>query len=272
MDYHSKYNHLKSILAEIGSALVAYSGGVDSTFLAKVAHDVLGKKMMAVTADSETYPQRELEEAKITARQFGFDHMVIETKELDDPEFCQNSSQRCYYCKRELVLKLWKIAKQKKLDNVLLANNLDDTLDFRPGIKAAEELDVREPLIEAKLTKAEVRLLSKELGLPTHDKPSMACLASRFPYGYPLTRTELKQVERAEGIIRDLGFKQVRVRHHGQLARIELEKEEITNFFEHQDMISNKFKDLGYLYVTVDMEGYQTGSLNKLLGDSDGYL
>ena len=269
---NKKLQHLKKLLNGMGSVLIAYSGGVDSTFLLKVAKDVLDDdKVLAVTADSLTYPACEIKEAETIAKKLKVKHLVIKTNELFNQKFTENPANRCYWCKRELFSKLIALAKEYKLNYVLDGSNYDDTKDFRPGMKAARELDVRSPLEEAGLTKDEIRSLSERLGLPTWNKPSLACLASRFPYGMRITKENLAKVDKAESFLRRFGITQVRVRHHDQIARIEVLKNEISGLLKEEtmDKIVTKFKGLGYTYVTVDLEGYRTGSMNETLkGDN----
>jgi uncharacterized protein len=259
-----KLRKLKEIIAGMKSVLVAYSGGVDSTFLLKVARDVLGSKVLAVTASSPTYPSYEIEAARRMAKRLGARHLIVKTYELSDSRFTENSPQRCYWCKRELFLKLERIAKQNKLNYVLDGSNYDDTKDFRPGSEAAREMDVISPLKEAGFSKDEIRSFSRQLGLPTWSKPSFACLASRFPYGTKITRRNLISVDKAERLLREFGLTQVRVRHHSGIARIEVLKEEIPALLKgkFRDIIVSEFKKLGYDYVTVDLAGYRSGSMN----------
>jgi len=262
-----KLENLKEILLNMESVLIAYSGGVDSTLLLKVSKDTLGDKVLAVTANSLTYPSWEIEAAREMAQRLGARHMVIETQELANPEFVNNLPDRCYYCKRELFSKLALIAKEFDLNYVLDGSNYDDLNDFRPGMQAAREFKVRSPLKEAAFTKEDIRQLSKELGLPTWDKPSFACLASRFPYGTAITKENLIRIGEAERFLRSSGMRQVRVRHYNHIARIEATQEQISKLLskELRGKIVNKFKDLGYTYVTVDLEGYRTGSMNEVL-------
>jgi len=267
-ELQSRYDTLKGILASTGGILVAYSGGVDSTLLLRVAMEVLGDRALAVTATSETYPSHEVDEAVCLANEMGARLRVIHTQELDMAEFASNPPERCFYCKQELFGKLVAIAEEEGLPVVADGSNVDDAGDYRPGTKAAAQLGVRHPLREAGLTKADVRELSRELGLPTWDKPSFACLASRFPYGDSITREGLKQVAAAEQLLRDLGFRQLRVRHHGETARIEVGLQHLGAVVqpETRERIVSEFRKLGYLYVTLDLEGYRTGSMNKPLG------
>jgi len=258
---------LKDILKEMKSVLIAYSGGVDSTFLLKVAKDTLKNKVVAVTATSLTYPMEEFEEAKKLAKMIGVKHIVVETNELEDPEFTSNSPQRCYYCKKELFSLLKKIAKENSIEQIADGSNADDVQDFRPGIQAACEFGVRSPLKEAGLTKSEIRLLSKKMGLPTWSKPSFACLSSRFPYGMRINKKDLLKVAEGERFLRKLGFSQVRVRHYEDTARIEVLHSEMPKLFEDgvKEKIVEKFKQLDYTYITIDLEGYRTGSMNEVL-------
>jgi len=268
---NKKLQQLKKILAKTGSALIAYSGGVDSTFLLKVASDTLGvKRVVAATAESLTFPSWEIDSAKKMAKELGIKHIIIKTEELKDPKFINNPPDRCYWCKKELFLKLSMLAKEHRLNYILDGSNYDDIRDFRPGMKAGEEFGVRSPLKEAGLTKGEIRRFSKRLGLPTWDKPSFACLASRFPYGMRITEENLAKVDMAEKFLIKVGITQVRVRHHNQIARIEIRKEDIPKLLEEKlrRQVLSRFKKLGYSYITVDLGGYRTGSMNEVLGDN----
>jgi len=262
-----KYQVLKNNMKKRESAAIAFSGGVDSTFLVKVAHEVLGDKMIAVTATSSTYPERELKEAIKYAKDMGVKHLIISSEELDIEGFASNPTNRCYYCKKELFTKINAIAKENGVEYVFDGSNIDDDGDYRPGMQAARELEVVSPLKEAKLTKDDIRELSKELGLPTWNKPAFACLSSRFPYGNEITAPKLKMVDEAEQFLLDMGIRQVRVRHHGEIARIEVAPEERVQFFdvEVMDRIGERFKEIGFTYVTLDMLGYRTGSMNEVL-------
>jgi len=244
------------------SVLLAYSGGSDSTFLLKVAKDTLADKVLAVTANSPTYTQEELRFAKQMAQALGVRHTVIKTHELKNKNFLKNSAQRCYFCKRELFSRLKKIAAGNKIKFVIDASNFSDRKDFRPGKQARLEFRVRSPLEEAGITKEEIRRMSKELGLSTWNKPSLACLASRLPYGTKITQQILKQIDQAENMIRALGIPQVRLRHYDGLARIEVAKADIPRLIKMRSLIVDRLKKLSYNYVTLDLEGYRTGSLN----------
>lgn len=261
----NKLDSLKEILRSLESVAIAYSGGVDSTFLSKVAFDILGDNAIAVTARSETYPRSEFEEAIEFAGNIGIKHETIVSEELDIPEFSDNPVNRCYYCKKELFSRLKDVARERGFKHVIDGSNYDDLDDYRPGMQAVEELDVRSPLKEAKLTKADIRELSKKLGLPTWDKPSFACLSSRFPYGNKITREKLSAVGEAEIFLRNLGIRQLRVRHHDQIARIEVAEEDMEVLLQNRKQIVKKLRELGYTYVTMDLQGYRTGSMNEVL-------
>jgi len=259
-----KLDHLKSILKDMGSVLVAYSGGADSNFLAKVVYDVLGSKSLAVIAKSATYPASELVAACALADEIGIRYMVIDTDELSSPSFLANNKDRCYHCKHELFRKLVELAKAENLNYVVDGSNYDDLSDYRPGSIAASELGVRSPLCEANITKSEIRQYSKELGLSTWDKPALACLASRLPHGTQITVENLERVGKAEDCLRQLGFKQVRVRHHGDVARIEVGIEDLRVLLDDGKRAAaiEDLKSLGYKYVTLDLEGYRPSGLN----------
>ena len=249
-------------------ALVAYSGGADSTFLLKVAVDTLGKQnVLAVTAKSETYTSSELKDAVKNAKRIGARHIIISTNELKNPDFRKNPADRCYYCKSELFNRLKKIAKKENIKFVIDASNADDLKDYRPGAKAKNELGIRSPLQESGFTKNDIRRFSKKLGLSTWDKPAMACLASRLPYGEKIEADKLRKIEAAEEFLGRLGFRQVRVRCHGDMARIEVPSVDIKrlNKDEIRGKITARLKALGFLYITLDLQGYRTGSLNEVL-------
>jgi uncharacterized protein len=258
-------DRLQEILRGYGSVLVAYSGGVDSTFLCKVAAETLGEKAVAVTARSSTYPVRELQEARRYAQQIGILHLEIDSEELEIPGFAQNDRNRCFFCKHELFSKLVVLAGELKLNTVLEGSNLDDTADYRPGLQAAAALGIKSPLREAGLSKPMIRILSREWGLPTWNKPSFACLSSRFPYGEAITAAKLSQVEKAEQYLFDRGFTQVRVRHHGEIARIELLPAELPRLLDPALTadLYQYFRELGFQYTTADLSGYRTGSMNE---------
>lgn len=259
-----RLEHLERILAGLESAVVAFSGGVDSSLLLAVAVKVLGARALAVTATSETYPERELIEARSLAVQLGARHREVLSEELDIPEFKHNPRNRCYYCKKELFGKLREIADQEGLAHVLDGTNLDDRSDHRPGRQAAEELGVRSPLEEAGFTKADIRALSQHLGLPSWDKPAFACLSSRFPYGTAITTERVGQVGRAEDALRELGFRVLRVRYHDTVARLELGPEEFALANGPlRDDVCRRVKEAGFVYVAIDLQGYRTGAMNE---------
>lgn len=263
-----KYARLQAILQEIGSAVIAFSGGVDSTFLLRVAHDVLGpESLAALTATSPTYPQSEFEESQALARSIGVRQVVVESNELEIPGFAQNDPRRCYWCKRELFSLCRQTARELGLQAVLDGSNRDDQGDYRPGREAACELAVRSPLLEAGLGKADIRELSRRLGLPTWQKQAFACLSSRFPYGTEITPERLEQVGRCETFLRQNGIQNYRVRYHGESARIEVAAAEIARLVEEplRTAVVREFKAAGFTYVALDLEGYRTGSMNEVL-------
>jgi len=262
-----KYDRLVELLRGLDSVVVAFSGGVDSTLLARAAKDALGERAVLVTADSETYPASELDEARRLGALLDMRHLVVRTEELQNPEYARNPVNRCFFCKEELFARLAPIAEREGCRALVYGANMDDLGDHRPGMQAARERGVRAPLIEAELWKEEIRTLSRELGLPTWDKPSFACLSSRFQYGDRITAEKLRQVDAAEAFVRSLGFRQFRVRHHDRLARIEVSHDEIARLWEdgRREAIVKRLRELGYVYVAVDLAGFQSGSANLLL-------
>lgn len=267
MGAEEKLKKLKEYLRELNSVAVAFSSGVDSTFLLKTAHDVLGDKVIAVTASSCSFPQRELNEAKNFCKQQGIKHIICESEELKIKGFSNNPKNRCYLCKRELFEKIGEIAAEHQIDNIVEGSNMDDNGDYRPGLLAVAELRVKSPLRKAELTKAEIRMLSKEMGLSTWNKQSFACLSSRFVYGETITEEKLSMVDKAEQLLLDLDFHQIRVRIHGTIARIEILPEEFEKLMkeETRTLIIAKFKEYGFTYVTLDLQGYRMGSMNETL-------
>jgi len=269
----TKETRLKEILRGLSSAAVAFSGGVDSTFLLKVASEILGDKVTAVTGRSLSFPERELSAARGFTREHGITHLEIDSEELEAPGFAANPVNRCYLCKKELFAKISKVAETRGLETVMEASNLDDEGDFRPGFMAIRELGVLSPLREAGLTKSDIRALSRERGLSTWDKPSFACLASRFPYGETITPEGLKKVDAAETFLLSLGCRQVRVRCHdqGRLARIEADEAglDLLAAPDRRRLVAEKLADLGFTYIALDLQGYRTGSLNETLADPE---
>ena len=262
-----RLKQLEGIVAPYGSALVAFSGGVDSSLALAIAARALPKeKVLAVTSNNETYLPSELDLARDFATTLGVEHLVVNTRELDDPNYASNPTNRCYFCKSTLYSDLAKLASERGYACVVDGANKDDEGDYRPGRKAAKELGVVSPLSVAGVGKAEVRELAKHLGLPSWDKPALACLSSRFPYGQEITPEKLSQVARAEEFLRKEGFRQVRVRHHGEIARLEVAPAEMERAFALREEISAELKDAGFLYVTLDLAGYRSGSLNAALG------
>ena len=262
----SKLDTLRELLKSYGSCVVAYSGGVDSAFLAYVAREALGSKALAVIADSPSLPRRELEEALDLAEAFSFPVRMIKTKEFENAEYLSNPNNRCYFCKHELFSELVPLARAEGFNVIAYGENASDVGDIRPGAQAAAEFEIRAPLKEIGMTKAEIRELSAQLGLPTADKPQLACLSSRVPYGEAVTPKKLSMIERAEDFLRDQGFREVRVRHHelkhGQLARIEFGADEITKALPSFTAIAGALRKIGYAHVTLDLQGYRRGSLN----------
>ncbi len=269
---NQKYETLRSTLTAMGSVAIGYSGGIDSTLLIRVATDVLQDRALAVIGRSETYPSREFEEAIDLARQFGTRYRVVSTEETDDLKFAENPPNRCYFCKTELFGKLHGIAKEEGIVWVADGTIVNDMKDFRPGMRAKDEQNIRSPLFEAGLTKDDVRALARELGIPNWDKPSFACLASRFPYGHGITKEQLRIVDEAESFLRDLGFRQFRFRHHDdRTARLEFGQQEFQRVFEPslRRLLLERFTSLGYVYVTIDLKGYRTGSMNEVLSSDE---
>jgi uncharacterized protein len=271
MQIDQKWDCLRSLLAGMKGAVLAYSGGVDSSLLLRAAAGIMGPNLIAVTAISETYPPGELDPAKQFAASLEVRHVVLSTGELARDEFARNSPDRCYHCKRELFGKLRQIADSEGIPHILDGSNADDLHDYRPGRNAARELAVRSPLAEVGLAKQEIRSLARRMNMPMWDKPSLACLSSRIPYGTRITLDLLRNIQAAEDIVRGVGIRHVRVRHHGDTARIEVAQEDLIRFSvaEVRQQVVAAFKELGYAYICLDLEGYRAGSMNEAL-DRDG--
>ena len=274
MELQNTLKQLERHIEKMGSLAVAYSGGVDSTFLLKVAHDVLQDQVLAVTARSSTYPERELKEATEFTHSAGIKHIVIQSEELEIEGFTNNPPNRCYLCKYELFSKIKEVAGKYRIQYIAEGSNIDDLGDYRPGMQAIKELGIISPLKDTGLGKDAIRKLSRQMGLPTWDKPAFACLASRFPYGVKITRDKLAMVNRAEQYLLNLGFKQVRVRHHGDTARIEVAEAERLKYFylELMDNIYKQFQKIGFAYTSLDLKGYRTGSMNEVIDTQQNIL
>lgn len=263
MSLNTKIEKLEEYLKKLENVFIAFSSGVDSTFLLKIAHDTLGENVIAVTVKSCSFPNRELNEAVEFCKKENIKHIIVESEELNIEGFKDNPPNRCYLCKKELFTKIRSIAEGYGVKYILEGSNLDDEDDYRPGMQAIKELGIKSPLRELKFTKNKIRELSKKLGLSTFDKPSFACLASRFVYGETITEEKLYMVDKAEQFLLDLGFHQVRVRIHSNIARIEVEPNEMQKIIDNRIVISNKLKEFGFAYVTLDLIGYRTGSMNE---------
>lgn len=266
---NEKYQHMRALIRDMGSVVVGYSGGVDSTVVLKVAQDVLGKNAVAVTGDSEAFPQGEVDAALKVAEEMGVEVVRVRTHELSNIHFRVNNPDRCYHCKTELFTELGDVAKERGIPWIADGSHADDIGDHRPGLKAGEEHSVRSPLREAGIHKVEIRELAAYLGLSNWDKPSFACLSSRFPYGTHITAELLARLDGCEKFLRELGFRQFRVRHHDTICRIEVEPQDIPRLIELRESVNARFKELGYTYVTIDLEGYRSGKMNDTLKASE---
>jgi uncharacterized protein len=267
IDASQKEERLAEILKELNSVVVGFSGGVDSAYLAYMANRILGKKALCVTAISPSYPTFQKKETADFVNRYQLNHLVIESEELDNPEYRENSPNRCYFCKTELFAKLQTLAQEKGFETVIDGTNFDDLGDFRPGRRAAQEYSVRSPLLDAQMTKLDIRELSRRASLPTWDKPALPCLSSRFPYGTSISAEKLSVVDQGENVLRHFGFRVFRVRFHEELVRLEFSPEELSKALNMTmvEILRREFKALGFKYVTIDLEGYRSGSLNEVL-------